>query len=75
MGRGGRRGRRGRRGSGIKKGGTLRVAGELLFLPQEEAEAHLHEALGEGDDGDDGDDGDEEGDEGGYKGGGGWQGG
>ena len=39
--------------------------GGFLFLTREEAEAHLQEALREGDDGDDGDDeGDEVGDKG-----------
>ena len=37
MGKGERRGRRGRRESGSKKGGTFRVAGELLFRTREEA--------------------------------------
>ena len=54
-----------------KEGGTFRVPGEHLFRTREEAEAHLREALREGDDGDNGDDGDDEQDEGGYKGGGG----
>ena len=51
------------------------MAGELLFLTREEAEAHLREVLGEGDDRDDGDDGDNEGDRGGDKGEGGDKGG
>ena len=46
------------------------VPRELLFRTREEAEAHLREALGAGDDRDDGDDGDDVGDEGGDKGGG-----
>ena len=47
------------------------VPGELLFRTREDAEAHLWEALGEGDDGDDGNNRDDEGDEGGDKGDGG----
>ena len=50
-----------------KEGGTFRVPGELLFRTREEAEAHLREALGAGDDGDDGDDWDGAGHEGGDK--------
>ena len=67
-GEGGKKGKKRKKRKREKEGGTFRVAGELLFLTREEAEAHLREAL-EG--GDDGDDGDEEGDEGGDKGGGG----
>ena len=61
-------GKTGRKRKREKDGGTFRVPGELLFLTREEAEAHLREALREGDDGDDRDDGDDEGDEGGDKG-------
>ena len=61
-----------------KEGGTLWVPGELLFCTREEAEAHLWQALREGDHGDDGDDrvdGDDKGDEGDDKGEGGDKGG
>ena len=34
-----------------ERGGHLQVLGELLFRTREEAEAHLREALGAGDDG------------------------
>ena len=70
-------GKKGKKRGREKEGGTFRVPGELLFLTREEAEAHLREALREGDDGDDSDDGDDEndgddeGDEGGEKRGGG----
>ena len=67
-GEGGKKGKKGTKRKREKEGGTFRVPGELLFRTREEAEAHLREALGPGDDGDDGDD---EGDEGGDKGGGG----
>ena len=70
-GEGGKKGKKGKKRKREKEGGTLRVAEELLFLTREEAEAHLREALGAGDNGDDGDDGDDEGDEGGDKGEGG----
>ena len=53
-----------------KEGGAFRVR-EFLFRTREEAEAHLQEALREGDDGDDADDGDDEGDKGDDKGEGG----
>ena len=58
-------GKKGKKRKREKEGGTFRVPGECLFLTREEAEAHLREALREGDDGDDVDD---EGDEGGDKG-------
>ena len=61
-------GKKGKKREREKKGGTFRVPGELLFLTREEAEAHLQEALREGDDGDDGVD---QGAEGGDKGEGG----
>ena len=64
-GEGGKKGKKGKKRKREQEGGTFRVAGELLFRTREEAEAHLREALGEGDDGDD------EGGEGGDKGGGG----
>ena len=63
-------GKKGKKRKRVKEGGTFRVPGELLFLTKEEAEAHLREALREGDDGydgDAGDDGDDKGDEGGDK--------
>ena len=65
-------GKKGKKRKQEQEGGTFRVAGELLFLTRDKAEANHREALGEGDDGDDGDDG---GDEGGDKGGGGGKGG
>ena len=46
------------------RGGHVAGAGGLLFGTRGKAEAHLREALREGDDGDDGDDGNDEGDEG-----------
>ena len=64
----GKKGKKGKKRKRQKEGGTFRVPGELLFLTREEAEAHLWEALGGGDDGDDRDDGNDEGDEGGDKG-------
>ena len=65
-GEGGKKGKKGKKRKQEQEGGTFRVAGGLLFRTREEAEAHLREALGEGDDGDDGDgDGDEGGDGGG----------
>ena len=70
-GEGGKEGKKGKKRKREQEGGTFRVPGELLFRIREEAEAHLREALGPGDDGDDKDDGDDEGDEGGDKGEGG----
>ena len=70
-GEGGKNGKKGEKRKREQEGGTLRVAGELLFPTRPEAEAYLREALGEGDDGDDGDD---EGDEGGDSGAGGGKG-
>ena len=70
-GEGGKKGKKGKKRKQEKEGGTFRVPGELLFRTREEAEAHLREALGAGDDGDGGDDGDDEGDKGGDKGEGG----
>ena len=61
-GEGGKKGKKGKERKREKEGGTFRVAGDLLFLTREEAEAHLREALEAGDDGDDGDDRDDEGD-------------
>ena len=63
------RGAGGRRKKGKKRkqeteGGTLRVPGELLFRILEEAEAHLREALKEGDGVDDSDVGHDRADEG-----------
>ena len=58
-----------------ERGGNFRVPGELPFRTREEAEAHLREALREGDDGDNAEDGDDEGNEGGEKGEGGDKGG
>ena len=74
-GKGVKKGQKGKKRKREPEGGTFRVAGELLFLSREEAEAHLREALGEGDDRDSGDEGDDEGDEGGDKGEGGDMGG
>ena len=68
-------GKMGKKRKREKEGGTFRVPGGLLFRTREEAEAHLREALGAGDDGDDGDDRDDEGDDGGDKGEGGDKGG
>ena len=65
-------GKKGKKWKRQKEGGTCRVPRELLFRTREEAEAHLWEALREGDDADDGDD---EGDKGGDKGEGGDKGG
>ena len=70
-GEGGKKRKKGKKRKREKEGGTFRVPGELRFRTREEAEAHLREALQEGDEGDDGDDGDGEGDEGGDKGEGG----
>ena len=61
---GGEKGKKGKKRKREKEGGTFRVPGELSFRTREEAEAHLREALKEGDDGDNGDDGDGEGDRG-----------
>ena len=74
-GEGGKKGNKGKKRKREKEGGTFRVAGDLLFLTREEAEAHLPEALEAGDDGDDGHDGDDEEDEGGDRGEGGDKGG
>ena len=68
---GGKKGKKGKKRKREKEGGTFRVPGELVFRTQEEADAHLREPLGAGDNGDGGDDGDDEGDEGGDKGEGG----
>ena len=68
----GGKGEKGKKRKREKEGGAFQVPGELLFRTREEAEAHLREALGAGDDGDDGDD---EGDGGGDKGEGGNKGG
>ena len=59
---GGKKGKKGKNRRREKEGGTFRVAGELLFLTREEADAHLRAALEEGKDADDGDDRDDEGD-------------
>ena len=67
MGRGGEKGKKGKKRKREKEGGTFWVPGELLLHTREDAEAHLWEALKEGDDWDDGDD---KGDEGDDKGGG-----
>ena len=74
-GEGGEKGKKGKKRKREKEGGTFRVLGELLFRNREEAEAHLREALKEGDDGDNGDDGDDQGDQGDDKGEGGDKGG
>ena len=74
-GEGGKKGKKGKKRKREKEGGTFRVPGGLLFRTRQEAEAHLREALGAGDDGENGDDGDDEGDEGGDKGEGGEKGG
>ena len=72
---GGKNGKEGKKRKREKEGGTFRVPGGLLFRTREEAEAHLREALGAGENGDDGDDRDDEGEEGGDKGKGGEKGG
>ena len=74
-GEGGKKGKKGKKRKREQEGGTFRVAGGLLFLTREEAEAHLREALGAGDDGDSRNDGDDEGNESGDKGEGGDKGG
>ena len=53
-GEGGKKGKKGKKRKREQEGGTFRVAGELLCLTREEAEAHLREALREGDHGHDG---------------------
>ena len=67
-GEGGKKGKKGKKRWRKREGGTIRMLGELLFTSREEAEAHIREALGAGDDGDNRDDGDDEGDKGGDKG-------
>ena len=74
-GEGEKKGKKGKKRKREKEGGTFRMPGDLVFRTREEAEAHLREALGAGDEGDDGDDGDDEGDDGGDKGEGGDKGG
>ena len=51
-GEGGKKGKKGKKRKREKEGGTFPVAGDLLFLTREEAEAHIREALEAGDDGD-----------------------
>ena len=65
---GGKKGKKGKKRMRTKEMGIFWVAGDLLFLTWEEAEAHLQVALEARDDEDDADDGDDEGDEGGDKG-------
>ena len=71
-GKGGEKGKKKKKRKREKEGGTFRVPGVLLCRTREEAEAHLREALEEGDNRDDGYDeggkGDDKG-EGGDKGG------
>ena len=67
-GEGQKKGKKGKKRKQEKEGETFRVPAKLLFCTREQAEAHLQEALGAGNDGDDGDDGHDEGHEGGDKG-------
>ena len=72
IGEGRKKGKKGKKRKQEKEGGTFRLQGKLFSRTREEAEAHLREALGAGDDGDNGnDERDEVGDkgEGGDKGG------
>ena len=62
-------------GGGGGQEGEEEEAGDLLFRTRNEVEAHLREALEQGDDGGDGDDGDDEGGQGGNEGEGGDKGG
>ena len=62
-GEGGEKGKKGKKRKRDKEGGTFRVLEGLVFRTRQEVEAHLQEALKEGDNRDNGDNGDDEGDQ------------